>query len=492
MSNVLELRNITKIYPGVTALDDVSISFKAGEVHSLMGENGAGKSTLIKIIAGAVSQDSGEIVIGGDKFSRLTPLQAKTKGIGVIYQEFNLVPSLNVAENVFLGDKIGGNYVIDKKSMHERTKEILKELNVDIDTNTMVGILPTAKQQMVEIAKAISKNAKILIMDEPSAAISISEVEKLHDIILRLKEKGVTIIYISHRMDEVFEISDRVSIMRDGHYIATKELIETSRKDLINMMVGRELNEAFPSRQVTPGEIVMETKNLCGNGVFDINLNLHKGEILGLAGLIGAGRTELAKLLFGDASTDSGEIIINHEKVKFRKTQDAISKGIGLIPEDRKREGAFLEYPIDWNISIMNLKRLSKWTLINHKMLDEVGNHYQEVLRIKTPSMSQLLKNLSGGNQQKVVMAKVLATQANILIFDEPTRGIDVGAKQEIYKLMNDLIKQGMSIIMISSEMEELIGMSDRIIVLHEGRQTGELSKEAFNQQRILELASGI
>jgi ribose transport system ATP-binding protein len=280
--------------------------------------------------------------------------------------------------------------------------------------------------------------------------------------------------------------------MRDGQYIDTKELGETSRKDLINMMVGRELNEAFPAREVTPGEIVMETKNLCGNGVFDINLNLHKGEILGLAGLIGAGRTELAKLLFGDVTTDSGEIIINNEKVKFRKTQDAIMKGIGLIPEDRKREGAFLEFPIDWNISIMNLKRLSKWTLINNKMLDEVGNHYQEVLRIKTPSMSQLVKNLSGGNQQKVVVAKVLATQASILIFDEPTRGIDVGAKQEIYKLMNDLIKQGMSIIMISSEMEELIGMCDRIIVLHEGRQTGELKKEEFNQQKILELASGI
>lgn len=492
MSNVLELKNITKRYPGVTALDDVSFSFKPGEIHSIMGENGAGKSTMIKIISGAIAQSNGHIIIDGNKYEKLSPSLSKSKGIGVIYQEFNLIPSLNVAENVFLGDKVGGKYIQDKKEIHERTRKLFEELNVNIDTYSMVGTLSTAKQQMVEIAKAISKNVKILIMDEPSAAISINEVDKLFQIIYKLKKDGVTIIYVSHRMEEVFEISDRVSVLRDGKYIATKAMAETTRKELVNLMVGRELNEAYPHRSVEIGDVVLEAKNITGNGVSNISLNVRKSEIVGLAGLIGAGRTEFAKLLFGEAKIISGELWIKDKKVRIKNSTHAIEHGVGLIPEDRKREGVFLEFPIDWNITLMGIKKFSKLTIMDKKKIDNISSYYRDALKIKTPTLKQLVKNLSGGNQQKVVMAKVLATEADILILDEPTRGIDVGAKQEIYKLMNELVQEGMTILMISSEMEELIGMSDRIVVLHEGRKTGELTKNEFNQQTILELSSGI
>lgn len=492
VKKVLELKHITKLYPGVVALDDVSLSFKAGEIHSIMGENGAGKSTMIKIISGAIDQNEGTVIIDGEEFEKLTPSLSKEKGIGVIYQEFNLVPSLNVAENVFLGDHIGGKFIQDKKSMHEKTRKIFQDLNVNIDTYSMVGTLSTAQQQMVEIAKAISKEVKILIMDEPSAAISINEVEKLFQIIKKLQQKGVTIVYVSHRMDEVFEISDSVSIMRDGKYIATKSMQETSRKELINLMVGRELTESFPQRKVDLGDVVLKADNITGNGVTNISLELKKGEIVGLAGLIGAGRTEFAKLIIGEAKILEGDLYIRGQKVNIKNSTQAIDQGIGLIPEDRKREGVFLEFPIDWNISLMGIKNFSHFTIMDKKKINEISKHYGDALQIKTPSLKQLAKNLSGGNQQKVVMAKVLASNADILIFDEPTRGIDVGAKQEIYKLMNGLVEQGMSILMISSEMEELIGMSDRIAVLHEGKKTGDLLKHEFSQQRILELSSGL
>ncbi len=489
---ILELEHITKNYPGVVALDDVSLSFEPGEIHSIMGENGAGKSTLIKIVAGAIEASSGKVIINGESFDKLTPALAKQHGIGVIYQEFNVVPSMNIAENIFLGDKTGNAISPDFKKMHKEAARLMESLGVHIDSHRMVGDLSTAQQQLVEIAKAISKNCKVLIMDEPSAAIAVAEVENMLRIVRQLKEQGVTIIYISHRMDEVFEISDRVSILRDGRYVATKKIHEVSRQDLINMMVGRELTESFPSRNVTLGENVLEVRNLTGNGDFNINLHLRKGEILGLAGLVGAGRTELAKMLFGDVRPASGEILVKGNPVHFRDTSDAIEAGIGLIPEDRKREGAFLEYSIQWNIPSMSLRRISKATVVDQKEADRLADEYVEKLSIKTPTVKQLVKNLSGGNQQKVVVAKVLAAQTEILIFDEPTRGIDVGAKQEIYHLMNNLVEQGMSIIMISSEMEELLGMSDRVMVLYEGRITGELSRDEFSQSRVLELASGL
>ena len=492
MANILELKHITKVYPGVVALDDVSMSFEPGEIHSIMGENGAGKSTLIKIVAGAIESSGGTVVINGKEFEKLTPALSKANGIGVIYQEFTLVPSMSVAENIFLGDKTGGKFCPDFKKMHAESQKLLESLGVHIDTHRMVGGLSTAQQQLVEIAKAIAKNCKVLIMDEPSASIAQAEVANMLRIVRQLKSQGVTIIYISHRMEEVFEISDRVSILRDGKFIGTNRIGDVSTQELINMMVGRELTMTYPERHVTLGEDILEIRHLTGNGDFDLNLHLRKGEILGLAGLVGAGRTEFAKMLFGDVKPISGEIIVRGKRVKFNDTSDAIKAGIGLIPEDRKKEGAFLGYSIQWNIPCMSLKRISKATVIDQKEANRLADEYVERLRIKTPTVKQLVKNLSGGNQQKVVVAKVLAAQTEILIFDEPTRGIDVGAKQEIYRLMNELIEQGMSIIMISSEMEELIGMSDRIMVLYEGRITGELQKEEFTQNRILELASGM
>ncbi len=492
MKTVLKLSSISKYYPGVIALDQVSMDFSEGEIHSVMGENGAGKSTLIKIISGAIEPSGGMIEIGNEKMKHMTPALARQEGIGVIYQEFNLISSMSVVENIFLGECVGNKIMPDFNEMHHRAKKIFEEFDVDIDTCEMVGNLTPGKQQLVEIAKALSQNVKIMIMDEPTASISVADVKILFNIIRKLKEKKVTVIYISHRMEEVFALSDRVSVLRDGKFIATKDAGEVVRKDLITMMVGRELNESFPDRAIEIGAPVLEVKGLYGNGNLDINLTLHKGEILGIAGLVGAGRTELAKVLYGAVKADKGDIIVKGKKAALRTPRDAINAGIGYIPEDRKNEGVFLEFPIDWNITIMCLPRVSKKTIISEDKIKNITEEFAKRLEIKTPDLKQYVRNLSGGNQQKVVIAKTLAAETDIIIFDEPTRGIDVGAKQEIYYLMNELIMQGVSIIMISSEMEELMGMSDRILVMHEGKLQGELKKEEFTQQYILELASGL
>ncbi len=472
------------------ALDDVSISFEAGEIHALMGENGAGKSTLIKSVAGAIEIDNGEIVVGGKTVEHVTPFTSIQNGIAVIYQEFNLIPSMSVAENIFLGEKIGGRFVADFHEMHKRAADIFRQFDVDIDTHAMVETLSTAQMQIVEIAKALSKNVKILFMDEPSATLSMTEVQYMFEMIRRLKKNGVAVIYVSHRIDEVFELCDRVSIMRDGHYIATKNVQQTTRRELVSLMVGRELVESYPQRSPVKHDVVLEVQGLTGNGVRDINFQLNRGEILGLGGLVGCGRTELAKLLFGAAELESGQILVNGEPVQIKTPFAAIKLGIGLIPEDRKREGVFVDYPLDWNVVIMCLRRIARHGVVSKKDVQKVSEEFIARLQISTPSVTQLVKNLSGGNQQKVVLARVLAAQTNIIIFDEPTRGIDVGTKQEIYRLMNVLTQSGISIIMISSEMEELLGMSDRIIVLHEGTQAGELIKEDFSQIAVLELAS--
>lgn len=492
MGKILELEHISKFYPGVVALDDVSLSVEAGQVHALMGENGAGKSTMIKVISGAIKPEKGNIVIAGERFHSLTPALSKEKGIGVIYQEFNLVPTMSVLENIFLGEKIGNKIMPDFDEMRRKALEIFHEFGVDIDVNAMVSELTPGKQQLVEIAKTLTRNVKLIIMDEPSGSISVADVQTLFRIIEQLRRKGVTIIYISHRMEEVFEIADVVSVMRDGKYVGMKAMKDVSRKDLITMMVGRELNESYPVRTKKIGECVLEVEHLSGNGDRDISFSLRKGEILGIAGLVGAGRTELAKLIYGAAKLEQGKIRIRGKDVHIKSPHDAIAAGIGYIPEDRKNEGAFLEFPIDWNISIMSLPRLSKGMVVIVQKIDELANEFQKKLGIKAPTMKQYVKNLSGGNQQKVVVAKTLATNSSIIIFDEPTRGIDVGAKQEIYQLMNTLITQGISIIMISSEMEELIGMSDRIIVMHEGTVQGELQRDEFTQNKILEYASGL
>ena len=490
MGTILELRNITKHYPGVTALDHVSMKFEQGKIHALVGENGAGKSTLIKIISGAIPPSEGRIIFEEKEYERITPAVSSQIGIGVIYQEFNLVPSLSVAENVFLGQKIGGKVMPDFKQMNKMATDLFVELGINLNVNLKVSDLSVAKRQMVEIAKAMIKDAKLLIMDEPSAAIAQAEVENMLKLVMRLKEKGVTIIYISHRMNEIFQISDTATVLRDGKFIDAKPLSEVTRKDLITLMVGRELSESFPPRTVTIGEPVLEVEHLTGNGDFDISFALHKGEILGVAGLVGAGRTELARVIFGTAPIQKGHIRVKGKNVSIHTPGQAIANGIGLIPEDRKNEGGYLEYSILWNISIMSLPKLSKLSVISRKQENALSEKYANLLRIKTPSYEQLLKNLSGGNQQKVILAKVLAAQTDIIIFDEPTRGIDIGAKQEIYHLMNELVEQGVSILMISSEMEELMGMSDRIMVMCEGHCTGFVEKEQFSQSHILELAS--
>jgi ribose transport system ATP-binding protein len=488
---VLSLENITKKYPGVLALNNVSMSFIEGEVHALLGENGAGKSTLIKAVAGAINLDGGIIHVGGQDHQQMTPHLSRSLGIEVIYQEFNLVPPMSVAENIFLGDKVNDKFLVDYKAMKTKARDIFKLFNADINPDAMVQDLPPAKQQIVEIAKAVSKNVKILIMDEPSAPLSVSEVEHMFEIIKHLKQKGVTIIYISHRLEEVFRISDRVSVMRDGRYVATKLTKDTSRKELINLMVGRELKETYPPRANPPGEIALEVKDLSGNGDKNISFTVRKGEILGISGLVGAGRTELAMLLFGAAPIEGGEILVNGKPVYIRSPQDAIQHRIGLLTEDRKGKGLFLELGVGWNISFPIVRKLSKYGIVDTKTESELAEKYRQWINIKTPSLEQRVINLSGGNQQKVVLAKALAAESYILIFDEPTRGIDVGAKQEIYHLMTELADNGNVILMISSDMEELLGMSDRIIVLCEGRLAGEVKKEQFSQDYILDLASG-
>ena len=490
MSNsFLSLRNLTKTYPGVVALNNFSMDFNKGEVHALLGENGAGKSTLIKIISGAIEFDEGEIIFDGKIYSKMSPSLARNLGVEVIYQEFSLVESLSVAHNVFLGESSG--FFTDIKALRKKAKTIFTDMGVEIDTSAIVRTLSPAKKQLVEIAKSISRNARILIMDEPSAPLSASEVETMFNIINKLRNKDVTVIYISHRIEELFRISDRVTVMRDGRYVDTLITKKTNRKELINLEVGRELKEYYPQRSVALSDIVLEVKNLSGNGNKDISFTLRKGEILGVAGLVGSGRTEMANVIFGAAQKENGEILINGSIANINSPSKAIQKGIGLIPEDRKNHGCILNANIRFNVSLSVFDKYSNWIILNTKKINQVVNFYSQKLNIRSPSLQQNVRNLSGGNQQKVVLAKTLAADTNILIFDEPTRGIDVGAKQEIYNLMVDLVNQGKSIIMISSEMEELLGMSDRLIVLSEGKLMGEVSKENFDQRYVIELASG-
>jgi ABC-type sugar transport system ATPase subunit len=398
---------------------------------------------------------------------------------------------MSTAENIFLGDKASDKYLVDYRAMRRKAREVFDQFKVDIDPNILVRELSPAQKQIVEIAKTVSKDVKILIMDEPSAPLSVSEVEHMFEVVNQLKQSGVTVIYISHRLEEVFRISDRVSVLRDGEYVTTKLTKDTDRKELISLMVGRELKETYPPRLNPPGEIALEVKNLTGNGDHDISFAVRQGEILGISGLVGAGRTELAMLLYGAAPIESGEIWVDGKQVRMRSPRDAIQQGLGLLTEDRKNKGLFLEMGVGWNISFPIVRRLSKYGVVDTKTEKKITEQYKQRIGIKTPSMEQRVINLSGGNQQNVVLAKSLAAESDILIFDEPTRGIDVGAKQEIYHLMRELAENGIAILMISSDMEELLGMSDRIIVLSEGKLAGEVRKEQFSQDYILDLASG-
>ena len=488
METVLTLKGITKSYPGVIALDNLSFNLRKGEIHSLLGENGAGKSTMIKIISGAIEPDIGEINVFGHGYKAMTPALAKKMGIAVIYQEYNLISDMSAAENISLGDKSG--YLVNYKELNSIAEKVFDTFKIKIDPTALIKDLSPGQQQIVEISKAITKDARILIMDEPTAPLTMEEVDHLFKIIDSLRKNGVSIIYITHRMDEVFAISDRVTIMRDGQYIDTVETKNTNRKELVNMMVGRELLEIFPQSQVGFGENALEVKNLTGTVCKNVSFNVRKGEILGISGLAGAGRTEIARTIYGADKTISGEIWVNGKRANIKSPSDAIREGIGLIPEDRKNQGCFLDMSIRWNCSIMNIRNLSKGLVVDTNAENENGEFYKKLLNIKVPNMSYLVNTLSGGNQQKVVLAKVLAANTQILIFDEPTLGIDVGTKQEIYILMRELADKGHAIIMISSDMEELLGMSDRIVVVAEGKITGELQKSEFAQNKVLEMAS--
>ena len=489
---ILELKNITKEFPGVRALDDVTLSFKTGEVHAIAGENGAGKSTFIKVITGAVRPDRGQMFFNGQEVRDNSPIVSMKLGIAAIYQEFNLFPSLSVAENIYYGRYPMKNKMLDYKRLHEMTQDIMAQLGISIPGDAMVRDLSVGYQQIVEIAKAVSCNAKLIIMDEPSAPLTENEVAYLFRIIDTLKKKGITIIYISHRLEEIFAVCDRVSVFRDGHYIQTMETGETNAEEIIRLMVNRELGEQYPEKHYKKGEKVLEVRGLNTELLKDINLEAYKGEILGLAGLVGAGRTEVARAVFGADKIVSGKIMLEGRQLQIKKPMDAIKAGIGLIPEDRKQQGIFLKDSVRHNISFARLKGILKGGMISEKTDHDVAEKYIKALEIKTPSDGQLAGNLSGGNQQKVVLAKWLFTDSRVLIFDEPTRGIDVGAMQEIYKLMLELVEQGKVVIMISSELPELIGMADRIVVLHEGKISGSLERPEYSQEKIMALAAGI
>ncbi|MGW8482137.1 sugar ABC transporter ATP-binding protein [Microbacterium sp. NPDC055903] len=487
----ITVADITKVYPGVKALNGVTLDLRPGEVHAIVGENGAGKSTLIKVLAGAIEPTSGRIIVDGVDYDRLNPALAQELGIAVIYQEFTLVPTLNATENVFLGHYMLRGPVLDRKRMHAAAEKLFARLGVRIDPRRLVSELTTGYQQIVEIAKALSRDARLLIMDEPSAPLTASEVEAMYAVVDALRAEGMTIVYISHRMEEIFRLADRVSVLRDGQYIATRDIAETSRRELISLMVGRELTEGYPERDFARGEVTLRVDGVTGNGVHGISFEAHAGEILGFAGLIGAGRTELMEVLFGAKPIVEGEVTLHGRSVVSRSPIQAIGNRIALVPEDRKRHGLILPFSIEQNVTLPQLAgQLSTGTVVSRRAERELADAYMKDLRIKAPGSSTIVGNLSGGNQQKVVLAKWLATNPEVLIFDEPTRGIDVGARAEIYLIMNRLAEAGKTILMISSDMEELIGMADRIVVLREGMQEGILARDEINPEAVLALAA--
>lgn len=487
---VLTLDGIGKSYPGIIAIEDLSIEFRAGEVHALMGENGAGKSTLTKIIAGATDPDAGTLTFAdGIERGKLTPALSKSLGVEVIYQELTLIESLSVAENVCFGMKFGP--LVNHRDMCDKAREVFRDMGVDIDVQRAVGSIAMSQKQLVEVARALWRNAKILIMDEPTASLSVSDAGKMFRIVKRLKERGVSIIYISHRINEIFEIADRITVLRDGRKVSTNSVSAMTRNSLIAEMVGRQLTETYPARGAPTGETRLAASGICAEGVRDASFELHRGEILGIGGLVGAGRTELARALCGVSPITSGILTLDGKPIIVKDPFSAMRLGIALIPEDRKKQGCLLFSSVETNISLSCLKKISRLGVINRRKERGIVDRFARRLRVKTPRYTQLVGHLSGGNQQKVVIARNLAMDSSILVFDEPTRGIDVGAKQEIYSIMNELASTGHSIIMISSDMEELLGMSDRILVMCGGTIAGELSKDQFSQVAVLELASG-
>lgn len=498
MEYVLELKNIYKSFPGVKVLEDVTLQVRPGEVHALMGENGAGKSTLMKILMGIYKADQGSIFLEGKETAMHGPKDAMSKGISMIHQELNTVLDMEVAENVFVGRELLKKgmeklKIVDIARMREETGRYFREMNIDIDPRAKMRTLSVAEMQLVEIVKAISLNSRIIVMDEPTSAITEKEATVLFAQIERLKKQGVAIIYISHKMDEIFRISDTITVLRDGQWIGTKPAKELDNDMLIKMMVGRELTDIYPKDPVEIGDVILEVKNLSrGKKVRDASFSLRKGEVLGIAGLVGAGRSELVETIFGLYPKTGGQIFLHGKEVHIKSAADAIKNKMALITEDRKQTGLNLIVSVKENIASVSIGKLSNHGIVNDKKINEVSEKYIKELKIKTPDGNAIVGNLSGGNQQKVVLAKWLLDEPDIIIFDEPTRGIDIGAKRDIYLLINNLAKEGKAVIVISSEMAEVMGICDRILVMAEGRINGEVRREEFSQEVIMGYASNI
>ena len=493
MSALLEMNDVSKRFLGVHALKGVHFDLRCGEVHALVGENGAGKSTLMKVLTGIHQPDGGEIFFEGKPYAVQNIGAAQNLGISMIHQELNMMNDLTVAQNVFIGRELKKGPWLDDAGMVRETQKIFDRIGIKIDPKTKLGRLTVGKQQMVEIAKAVSRDCKLLILDEPTAALTQTEIEDLFRIMGDLKAKGIGMVYISHRMDEISRISDRITVMRDGEYVGTVDTVSVTKDDIINMMIGRVVYEDPKTHSEVPedAETVLEVRNLSSGNLFkDVSFKLRKGEILGFSGLMGAGRTEVARAIFGADPHDGGEIFVNGKRVNIKSPEDAVKLGIGYLSEDRKRYGLLLDKSVAENTALASIDKYTKGGIINDRQIKAEAREENAKLRTKTPSMEQLLKNLSGGNQQKVIIARWLIKNSDILIFDEPTRGIDVGAKSEIYTLMNQLAKQGKSIIMISSELVEILRMSDRILVMCEGKKTGELDISEANQENIMQLAT--
>jgi len=487
---ILSLENISKSFPGVRALDDVSFEIKRGTIHALLGENGAGKSTLIKIISGIYKADSGTIKMNGVPAEIHSPREAQNHGIAVVHQELNLAEPLTVAENIFLGKLHKKGIFTDWKKVHREANGLLENLGMTIDTSSVVGSLSISQRQVVEICKAMTYAAKIFILDEPTATLTAYEIEKLFSIMKRIQQDGGTIIYISHRLEEVFEVCDELTVLRDGKYIGTKSVSESTKNDLIKMMVGRELSEEFPKIETTIGDVLLDVEDFrCGKTPTGVGFQLRRSEILGFAGLIGSGRTELIRAILGADKADGGSVKLDGKAVNYKKFPEAIKDGFGFITEDRKRQGLILEMPVKNNISLAAMRKVSKFGFVSNRKENATALDYINKLRISTPSADAQVNHLSGGNQQKVVIAKWLLVDSRIVIVDEPTRGIDVGAKVEIYNILNSFVQEGKSVIMISSAMSELIGMCDRIYIMHEGRIKGMLNRSEFSSETILKIA---
>jgi inositol transport system ATP-binding protein len=491
---ILQMENITKEFPGVKALDDVQLKVRKGSVHALMGENGAGKSTLMKIIIGMYKPDTGKIIFDGEELVLTNINDALDKGISMIHQELSPIPEMTVAENIFLGREptYGKSGLVNNKKLNQMTRDLLNSLEINLNPKTKMVDLSIANTQMVEIAKAISFDSKLVIMDEPTSAITEKEVGQLFKMIRSLKKKGVGIIYITHKMSELYEIADDISVFRDGKYIGTDSSKNMKNEDLIKMMVGRELNQVFNKPKPKIGEVALSVKNLTHAGDFeDVSFEVRKGEIVGFAGLMGAGRTEVLEAIFGVKTAEQGEIHIHGEKVTIKSPQDAIKNNLGFLTEDRKLTGLFLPLSVRENMITVNIDQYISMGLLNAKKIKEDCQKQKESLLIKTPNIEQIVENLSGGNQQKVLLARWLLKNPDILFLDEPTRGIDVGAKSEFYNIIFELAQQGKAIIVVSSEMAEILGLCDRVLVMHEGHISGELSREDATQEKIMQYATG-